>query len=130
PQRAVVHLERVVPTVLAGPELHVVGTEVAHHAGGLGAQLVGEPAHARVGAGEGAAGEGAGVDLRSDTDDAQPGGLQGGTDLLVAELAAEERVVQVHHVQVTDPAGQLDRVQHGARLAVAVGRVPVHVGGE
>src|SRR5699024_11293834 len=57
PQRAVVHLERVVPAVLAGPELHVVGTEVAHHAGGLGAQLVGEPAHARVRAGEGTAGE-------------------------------------------------------------------------
>ena len=52
PERAVVHLERVVPAVLTGPELDVLGTEVAHHPGRLGAQLVGEPAHARVRIGE------------------------------------------------------------------------------
>ena len=72
PQRAVVDLERVVPAVLAGPELDVVGAEVPHHSGCLGDQIVGEPAHAGIGVGERPTRENPGVDLRGDPDDAQP----------------------------------------------------------
>src|SRR5262249_23093784 len=52
------------------------------------------------------------------------------TDLLVAEVAAEERVVKVDDGQVADFPGEVDRVEDRPRVAVAVRGVAVDVGCE
>ena len=56
--------------------------------------------------------------------------LQRLVDLLVGEVAAEERVVEVDDRQVSDLAGDVDRVEHAARIAVAVGGISIDIGGE
>jgi hypothetical protein len=129
PQRAVVDLERVVPAVLARPDLHVVGAQLADDPGGLVHQVERRLAYARIGVGEGSPAEPAQVDLRRDADGRQA--LRGERVPHLAEAdAGGERVVEIDHGQVLDLPGQLDGVERGAGRAVAVGGVPVDVGGE
>jgi len=129
PQRAVVDLERVVPAVLTGPDLHIVGADVADDPGRLMHQIESSLAYARVGVGETPPAEPAQIDLRRDADRLEAVRGEGVLDLAEPD-AGGERVVEVDHGQVVDLAGQFDGVQHGARLAVAVRGVPVHIGGE
>src|SRR5665647_2296391 len=130
PQLVVVDLERVVPAVLAGPELHVGRTKLTHDARRLGDEVMGCPPHPRIGVGERAAREASRVHLGRDPDHGQVVLGEPCLDLAQRCITTREGVVEVDDAQVPHLTCPVDHVEHADRLGVPVGGVPVDVAGK
>src|SRR5262249_40904424 len=93
--------------------------------GGLAHQFDGLTPDLRVGVGEAAPAEGAGVDLRGEGDGTQVVGLEGVLDGGDVQLGGGERVVEVDDRKTADLPGPVDGLQGGDRRPVPVGGVAV-----